>query len=100
MWDRRLSKSINDPAEYKHVTDCVLREIEASKDPGMAKAQAIVHDIRTRNLYKFVDEYLLPQEDIDQFPKVCFLSPCSCEALACGPTQPLRGHTCRSLPRR
>lgn len=70
MWNRRLSNAIDDPAEYQHLTDCVLREIESSKDPGMAKAQGIVRDIRTRNLYKFVDEHLLPQEEINRIPKV------------------------------
>jgi hypothetical protein len=49
-------RSIDDPADFQLLTDCVLKDVEVSKDPAMAPAQALVRRIRTRDLYAFVDE--------------------------------------------
>jgi HD superfamily phosphohydrolase len=54
-----FSLAIDDAASYASLTDCVLRDIEFSKDPRLADARAIVNDVRRRKLYKFVDEVVL-----------------------------------------
>lgn len=64
-WGRRLSNAIASPAEYQHLTDYVLQEVEGAArrgDPGLAKAGSILHNLRTRRLYRFCDEYLVPVE--------------------------------------
>lgn len=61
-WNGRLSRAIEDPAEYMKLTDCVLKEIEFSTDPELARARELIKDIRCRRLYRFVDEYTIPKE--------------------------------------
>jgi hypothetical protein len=56
VWNGRLKKCIDDPADFQLITDCILKDVEVSKNPAMAKAQAIVRDLRKRQLYAFVDE--------------------------------------------
>ena len=68
-WGGRLAAAIHDPAAYAQLTDCVLREIEGSRDPALARARSIVRDLRCRRLYKFVDGALLPVEVADRVPK-------------------------------
>ena len=62
-WGRRLSAAIHDPAEYCRLTDNVIFEIEhvGRADPRLARAHGILRDLRRRRLYRFVDEYLVPQ---------------------------------------
>ncbi|RUP24480.1 hypothetical protein BC936DRAFT_138917 [Jimgerdemannia flammicorona] len=48
--------------EYVNLTDDILRVIECSRGDELAPARAIIKRIRTRQLYKFVDEVLIPQE--------------------------------------
>ena len=56
VWNGRLAKCIDDPQDFELITDCILKDVEVSKDPAMAKAQAIVRDLKKRRLYAFVDE--------------------------------------------
>lgn len=44
------------------MTDDIVRTIERSKCPELQESRQIIKDIRTRNLYKFVDEFLIPPE--------------------------------------
>jgi len=37
-----------------------MQEIERSKSPRMAKAQAILKDLRRRRLYRLCDEFTVP----------------------------------------
>ncbi|KAJ7688301.1 hypothetical protein B0H17DRAFT_1203108 [Mycena rosella] len=43
------------PDEFLHLTDCIMRQIESTRDPDLAPARAIFRRIRVRDLYKFVD---------------------------------------------
>ncbi|KAJ2777778.1 hypothetical protein H4R18_004973 [Coemansia javaensis] len=58
----RISEAIRDPRLYQSLTDEVIRDIERSTEPEMAAARGIVARIRTRDIYKFVDEFILPPE--------------------------------------
>ena len=60
-WDRRLSNAIDDPREYWKLTDHVLKEIEVSSQPCLARARAIIYNLRRRKLYKYVDERIVPE---------------------------------------
>jgi HD superfamily phosphohydrolase len=70
--DRHLgiSEAVNDPSRFVHLTDGILRTIEASTDPELEQARAIMHRIRKRDLYKFIDEVIIPPELIAGFPQV------------------------------
>jgi len=70
VWDRRLSNAIQSPEEYCKLSDAVVQEIEFSSEPAMAKAQAILKDLRRRILYKFVDEFIIPSELAARLPKI------------------------------
>lgn len=64
-----ISDSVFDPLDYVNMTDCILKEIERSKAPELQKSRDILHAVRKRNLYKFVDELVIPQHIMDQVPK-------------------------------
>jgi HD superfamily phosphohydrolase len=58
----KISDAVFDPEEYIRLTDCVLKDIEVSRDPALSKAQAIIRRLRKRELYKLVDTILLPKQ--------------------------------------
>ncbi|KAF9313226.1 SAM domain and HD [Podila horticola] len=60
----KISSAIFSGPEYLHLTDDIIRQIERSREPGLETSQAILKRIRTRNLYKFVDELLIPREKL------------------------------------
>ncbi|KAF9976363.1 SAM domain and HD [Actinomortierella ambigua] len=64
-----ISSAIDSPEDYLYLTDDILRQIERSKDPGLDKARGIIKRIRTRNLYKFVDELLIPRDKVNILTK-------------------------------
>lgn len=58
----KLSEKIDNPEDYLYLTDNIVHTIEGSKDPELEKARSIVKSIKKRELYKFVDEFLIPPE--------------------------------------
>src|SRR5689334_17237173 len=56
----QLSNSIDDMAQYMQFTDCILREIERSKDPQLETSRQILRRLRRRDLYRCVDTVLVP----------------------------------------
>ncbi|KAM3582569.1 hypothetical protein VKS41_005213 [Umbelopsis sp. WA50703] len=60
-----ISKAVDNGEEYLNLTDDILRSIERSKEPELAPARHIMKRIRTRDLYKFVDEFLIPKDLIE-----------------------------------
>ncbi|KAH9887730.1 HD-domain/PDEase-like protein [Cubamyces lactineus] len=65
-----IAHRLEDPKEYLYLTDAIQLEIEASKDPRLAEAQAILHRIRVRDLYKSVDFKVFPWHCKAQLKKV------------------------------
>lgn len=61
-----ISKAVDNPEDYLNLTDDILRVIERSKSPELADARAIMKRLRTRQLYKFVDEFLVPPSLVDK----------------------------------
>ena len=68
-WDGRLKNAILDPAEYCKLTDAIVQEIQFSTNPALEKARDILHDLRRRRLYRFVDEAIVPTEVARKLPK-------------------------------
>lgn len=56
----KISDAITDPEDFLSLNDNLLNTIQFSKSPGLASAKDIVMRLRRRDLYKFVDEILLP----------------------------------------
>ncbi|KAJ2755798.1 hypothetical protein GGI19_001344 [Coemansia pectinata] len=58
----QISQSITNPHMYQSLTDEIVRDIERSPAPELREAQDIITRIHTRDIYKFVDEYILPAD--------------------------------------
>ncbi|KAJ2000492.1 hypothetical protein GGI04_003524 [Coemansia thaxteri] len=67
----RFSKAIFNPHLFQTLTDEVIRDIERSSVPELREAQEIISRIHTRDIYKFVDEYILPPGSAAAI-KACF----------------------------
>ncbi|KAI8327786.1 HD phosphohydrolase domain-containing protein [Chlamydoabsidia padenii] len=61
-----ISKAVETPEDFLNLTDDILRVIERSKSSELAEARAIMKRLRTRQLYKFVDEFLVPPSMVDK----------------------------------
>ncbi|CAG8494845.1 12102_t:CDS:10 [Funneliformis caledonium] len=55
-----ISKAVDDPEKYLKLDDTILNQIEFSTDPRLEKSRKLIKRIRTRDLYRFVDEYIIP----------------------------------------
>ncbi|TDH74075.1 hypothetical protein CCR75_005594 [Bremia lactucae] len=56
------------PQEFQFLTDHILHSIEASKTDALASARALLKRMRHRELYEFIDEYLVPSDLTDRIP--------------------------------
>uniref|UniRef100_H3GPS7 HD domain-containing protein n=1 Tax=Phytophthora ramorum TaxID=164328 RepID=H3GPS7_PHYRM len=57
------------PEEFQFLTDHVVHSIEASKSETLSDARAVLKRMRRRELYEFIDEYLLPPELMSRIPR-------------------------------
>jgi len=64
-----ISDKINNAEEYLYLTDHIIQEIMRSNDPGLEKAKDILVKFKRRDLYKFVDEIIIPKEILEHFNK-------------------------------
>lgn len=58
----KIADAVDRPEDYLYLTDDIVRTIERSKCPELEESRRIIKNIRTRKLYKFVDEFLIPPE--------------------------------------
>lgn len=56
----KIADSITDPEAFLTMTDCLIPIIERSREASLAGARKIIRRLRRRQLYRFVDEVLLP----------------------------------------
>jgi len=63
----KISDRATDPTTYTYLTDCILKTIEASFEPQLEAARGIIRRLRCRDLYRFVDETIVPGELISQW---------------------------------
>ncbi|KAK1939002.1 Deoxynucleoside triphosphate triphosphohydrolase SAMHD1 [Phytophthora citrophthora] len=57
------------PHGLKFLTDHIVHSIEASKTDTLAEARALLKRMRRRELYEFIDEYLLPPGLMSRIPR-------------------------------
>lgn len=55
-----IADSVHNPEDFLGMTDSIIPIIERSKDPRLKDARHVMHRIRRRQLYRFVDEHLMP----------------------------------------
>ncbi|KAJ1651149.1 hypothetical protein IWQ61_008221 [Dispira simplex] len=55
-----ILEALQDPAQYLYLTDDILRDVERSQSPELAEARELLKRMRCRQLYKFVDEFIIP----------------------------------------
>ncbi|GMF24407.1 unnamed protein product [Phytophthora lilii] len=69
--DRELGicASTQTPQDFQFLTDHVVHSIEASKSDTLADARALLKRMRRRELYEFIDEYLLPPDLMSRIPR-------------------------------
>ncbi|KAJ2724960.1 hypothetical protein GGI07_001622 [Coemansia sp. Benny D115] len=58
----KISDAIGDPRLYQRLTDNILRDIEYSQEPELQEARDIISRIYKRDIYRFVDEFILPPD--------------------------------------
>lgn len=78
-WNHEISNAIWDVEEFIKLDDGILKRIEWSQKPEMQRARDIVRRIRTRDLYQYVNEYAVPEDDIQFFKPVTELDITSCQ---------------------
>ncbi|ORX51235.1 HD phosphohydrolase domain-containing protein [Hesseltinella vesiculosa] len=61
-----IASAVDSPCDYLNLTDDILREIERSQTDELAPARHIMKRLRKRQLYKFVDEILVPPHLLDK----------------------------------
>ncbi|KAI8071401.1 HD phosphohydrolase domain-containing protein [Gongronella butleri] len=61
----KIADAVDSPEAYLNLTDDILRTIERSKSDELAPARGIMKRLRKRQLYKFVDEILVPPHLLD-----------------------------------
>lgn len=69
-WNGRISNSIWDVHDFIKMDDTILKQIEFCDDPALAQARDIIRRIRRRELYRFVNEYTVPEEQVVSFKPV------------------------------
>jgi hypothetical protein len=79
VWGNEISNAIWDVKDFIKLDDSILKRIEWSLEPKMQSARDIVRRIRTRDLYQYVNEYAVPEEDIQHFKPVTEVDITSCQ---------------------
>jgi len=74
----KIAERATEPITYTHLTDCILKTIEASCEPELEAARAIIRRLRRRDLYRLVDETIIPGELISKWNV-----PTAAEVVAC-----------------
>ena len=78
-WDSEISKSIWDVNEFIRLDDTILKRIEWSKESKLQKGRDLVRKIRRRELYQYVNDFAVPEEDIIGFKPVKEVDITSCQ---------------------
>ena len=78
-WDSEISKSIWDVNEFIRLDDTILKRIEWSKESKLQKGRDLVRRIRRRELYQYVNDFAVPEEDIIGFKPVTEVDITSCQ---------------------
>ncbi|EFC37169.1 predicted protein [Naegleria gruberi] len=74
----KISEMINHPEQYVHLSDSILYRIESSDAPELEKSRQLLKRIKRRQLYKFVDEIILPIDRHKEFESLEEIDITSC----------------------
>jgi len=58
----KIAECIYKPEEFINLTDDILNTIKISKDPNLKESKDIITRLEKRDIYKFIDEYIVPNE--------------------------------------
>jgi HD superfamily phosphohydrolase len=61
----KIAECIYNPEEFINLTDDILNTIKISKDPDLKESKDIITRLEKRDIYKFIDEYIVPNELTD-----------------------------------
>jgi len=62
-----ISDCLDEAQNFMRLDDTILKQVEFSTSPDLERARNLLKRIKTRNLYKMVDEYIVPPKST--FPK-------------------------------
>uniref|UniRef100_A0A6B2L412 HD/PDEase domain-containing protein n=1 Tax=Arcella intermedia TaxID=1963864 RepID=A0A6B2L412_9EUKA len=63
----KISERSQSPATFTHLTDCIIKTIEASTEAQLEESRKLIKRIRRRDLYKCVEECIVPGDKIQHF---------------------------------
>ena len=58
----QIAECINNPSDFINLTDDIINVIKLSKDPELNESKLLINRLEKRDLYKFIDEYIVPIE--------------------------------------
>ena len=65
-----ISKSVENPKDFLYITDNIIDKIEESNNPNLKKSKELIKRLYKRDLYEFIDEYIIPTELVYKIPKI------------------------------
>lgn len=66
----KIANSINNIDRFINFTDNILNTIKLTKDISLIKSQQLIDRIENRNLYQFIDEYIIPNDISKHLKKI------------------------------
>uniref|UniRef100_A0A0D6R5S2 HD domain-containing protein n=1 Tax=Araucaria cunninghamii TaxID=56994 RepID=A0A0D6R5S2_ARACU len=66
----QISSQIYNPADYWKLDDSVMKTIETASDEELQESQALILRMRRRDLYRFCNEYSVPEDQLEHFKEV------------------------------
>ena len=67
-WGGEISNAIRSPKSFQRLDDTILKRIEWSEDPKLRDAKTILERLRRRELYRYVNEFAVPQSRLAKWP--------------------------------
>ena len=69
----KIAEKINSPEDFTSLDDTIIRRIEYSTDYELRDARAIIQRLRKRDIYKYVNEFTVPSDQLQHWKPVTAL---------------------------
>ena len=66
----KIADCIYNPEEFINLTDDILNTIKISKDPDLQESKDIITRLEKRDLYKYIDEFIVPNDLTDKLKPI------------------------------
>ena len=66
----KIAECIYNPEEFINLTDDILNTIKISKDPGLQESKDIITRLEKRDIYKYIEEFIVPNELTDKIKTI------------------------------